>query len=473
MAGITAFGAYIPPTRLPLAHLAGRPVKEGGPEKAVAWNDEDSVTMAVTAATDCLSGMDRACVDGVLFASTTHAFREKQAAALIARALDLRGDVRTADYSGSLRAGLSALRGALDAVSGSDASHILVIASDCRMAAPGSALEANFGDAAVAFLVGRDDPIATLEDSHAVSEEIVDVWRSEGDPFVHSWEERFVVQEGYLPQMASVVQGTLEKTSSKLDDYARVALYAPDARSHSALARQLGASAETLQDPLFRKVGNCGVAFAPLLLASALEEASANDRILAAGYGDGAEAMTFRKVSEISSRGKRLGVRGHLSRRRTVASYDRYLKARSLTPQEWNPGADPGLSATVHFRERDEDLGLKGQRCLACDKLQFPCQRVCENCFEKDRFDRVRLSDRQGRIVTYTFDYFFPNPDPPTIVTVTDIDGARVHLQLVDCSPEDTRIGLPVEFVFRRIHEGGGRPNYYWKGRPADPGGSA
>ena len=183
--------------------------------------------------------------------------------------------------------------------------------------------------------------------------------------------------------------------------------------------------------------------------------------------------MTFRKVSEVPSMGQRLGVRGHLSRRKTVASYDRYLKARSLTPQEWNPGADPGLSATVHFRERDEDLGLKGQRCLACDKLQFPCQRVCETCFEKDRFDRVRLSDRQGRVVTYTFDYFFPNPDPPTIVTVTDIDGARVHLQLVDCSPEDTRIGLPVEFVFRRIHEGGGRPNYYWKGRPADKGGAA
>jgi hypothetical protein len=23
-----------------------------------------------------------------------------------------------------------------------------------------------------------------------------------------------------------------------------------------------------------------------------------------------------------------------------------------------------------------------------------------------------------------------------------------------------------VEFVFRRIHESGGRPNYYWKGFP-------
>ena len=78
----------------------------------------------------------------------------------------------------------------------------------------------------------------------------------------------------------------------------------------------------------------------------------------------------------------------------------------------------------------------------------------------------MRLSDDTGHVVTYTFDYFFPTPDPPTIVTVVDVEGARLHLQLVNCRPEDTRIGLPVEFVFRRIHMSGGRPNYYWKASP-------
>ena len=33
------------------------------------------------------------------------------------------------------------------------------------------------------------------------------------------------------------------------------------------------------------------------------------------------------------------------------------------------------------------------------------------------------------------------------------------------------RIDLPVEFVFRRIHEAGGRPNYYWKASPRPQGG--
>jgi hydroxymethylglutaryl-CoA synthase len=466
MIGITSYGAYVPRTRLPLALIGGRPAKEGGPEKAVAWNDEDSVTMAVSAGIACLAGLDREKVDGVLFASTTYAFREKQASALIARALDLPRQVRTADYSGSLRAGTSALRAAFDAVTAGSARNVLVIASDSRMASPGSPLEANFGDGAAAFLVSDGGAIATLDASHAVADEIIDVWRSEGDPFVHSWEDRFVVQEGYTPRVREAVTGLLESTGSRVEDFATVALYAPDARSHAGAARSLKVSAEQLQDPLFGRLGNTGAAFALMQLVAALEGASANDRVLLASYGDGAEALAFRVTDRIEKLDPRRGLSWHLARRRPASSYDGYLKARGLQTKEWQAGGDPGLSATVHFRERDDDLSLRAQKCRRCEALQFPAQRVCESCFAKDDFDGVRLSDRIGKVVTYTFDFFFPTPDPPTIVTVTDVDGARIHLQLVNCTPEDTEIGLPVEFVFRRIHMGGGRPNYYWKGSP-------
>ena len=203
MIGISSYGAYVPPTRLPLMVLGGQPAAaEGptGPEKAVAWNDEDSVTMAVAAAIECLRGFDRSRVDAVLFASTTYAFREKQAAALVARALDLRRDVQTADLSGSLRAGTTALLTARDAVAAGSATTVLVVASDCRMAAPGSQLERNFGDGAAAFLVSVLEPIVAIGASHAVADEIVDVWRGAADAFVHSWEERFVVQQGYTPR---------------------------------------------------------------------------------------------------------------------------------------------------------------------------------------------------------------------------------------------------------------------------------
>src|SRR2546428_11475144 len=103
MVGITSYGAYVPMLRLPLAAIGGG-AKPGGPEKAVANWDEDAVTMAVAAAIDCLRGIDRASVDGVVFASTSYAFKEKQGAALVARALDLRRDVMTTDAGDSRRA---------------------------------------------------------------------------------------------------------------------------------------------------------------------------------------------------------------------------------------------------------------------------------------------------------------------------------------------------------------------------------
>src|SRR4249920_318153 len=112
MVGIASYGAYVPMLRLPLAAIGGGAAKPGGPEKAVAGWDEDAVTMAVAAATDCLRGVERSAVDAVLFASTSYPFKEKQGAAIVAKALDLRRDVYTADFGDTLRAGTNALRGA-------------------------------------------------------------------------------------------------------------------------------------------------------------------------------------------------------------------------------------------------------------------------------------------------------------------------------------------------------------------------
>ena len=51
-------------------------------------------------------------------------------------------------------------------------------------------------------------------------------------------------------------------------------------------------------------------------------------------------------------------------------------------------------------------------------------------------------------------------------IFIVDVDGARIHLQVIEIKPDEMKIGQQIEFVFRRIHESGGRPNYYWKGIP-------
>jgi hydroxymethylglutaryl-CoA synthase len=466
MIGILSYGAYIPPTRLPLSVIGGQSANEGGPERSVAWNDEDAITLGVTAAIHCLAGIDRSKVDMLIFASTTLPFQEKQSAALASRVLDLRHDVQTTDLTGSTRAGTSAIRTAFDAVNAGSARCALVIASDARLAAPGSGLETKFGDGAAAFLIGDGEAIATLDGFAAITDEVTDVWRPTGHAYVHSWEERFVVQESYLPNMNSAIESLLERSSTQIGDYDRVALYAPDARSHASVARSARVGTNALQSPLFGKLGNPGVAFAPLQLIAALENSKPAERLLIVNFGNGADATTFRTTDQIEKFGARRDVSWNLARRRVVPRYDDYIKAKGLAASEWEAGTNPGLSATILFRERDDDLSFLGQQCRSCRAIQFPAQRLCESCFSKDDFDKVRLSDRLGKVVTYTFDFFFPTPNPPTIVTIIDVDGARIHLQIVDIAAKDMKIGQEVEFVFRRIHESGGRPNYYWKGIP-------
>lgn len=468
--GLLSYGAYVPVTRLPLALIQGRKPKDGGPEKAVAYYDEDAVTMAVAAALDCLAGSDRSAVDAVYFASTSYELREKQGAALIAKALDLRRDVLTSDHAGSLRAGTAALEAALCAVGAGAAKRALVVVADCRMGAPKGALEAKVGDGAAAFLVGGAasgaSPIATWTASAAVADELQDSWRIDGERFTHSWEDRFVATEGVVPCLADALRALFAKAGVAGGDLAKAAVYAHDARTLGTVAKEAGIPADRLQDPLSARLGNTGCAFAPMLLVAALEGAKAGQRIACASYGDGAHALLFETTDAIAKLEPRRGVAGHLGKRIPLGSYDAYLRSRKLDPKEWESGADLGLSATIRFRERDADIALVGGRCTECGQIHLPRPRVCIKCHAKDRFEPARLSDRPGRVLAYTFDYFFPAAEPPTIMVMTEVAGCRVQVQLANCKPDRVRLDMPVEYVFRKIHDAGGKANYFWKASP-------
>lgn len=477
MIGVRAWGVHIPRFRLPFGAIGGggRKAAGGSGERSAISYDEDCVTMGVAAAGRCLAGIDRAEVDGLLFASTSYEYREKQAAAVVAKALDLRTDVRTADFSGSLRAGTTALRSALDAVAAGSARNVLVVVSDCRAAAPRSPLERTFGDAAAAFLVSRSSLAAAFDGAHALAEELIDVWRTDRDPWVKTWEDRFVVEHGFARVTLAACRQLAERLGCQPADFDRIALYAPDARSHASLVRALGRDVESrVQAPLFGRVGNAGAAFAPLLLAAALEASKPGDRLLVASYGDGADALAFTATDALLSAKPVRSVEWSLEQRAELESYDKFLSFRNLQVSAVDRRGGAGVSATVHYRERDQDISFHGHKCRACGQEQFPFQRVCFRCFGRDDFAAVRLAERFGRVAAYTFDHFAGSPDPPLIVATIAIDGgARAYLQMTDARPDEVRLDLPVEFVFRKIHEYGGTPNYFWKCTPIRDGGDA
>ncbi len=468
MVGITSFGTFIPAYRLRRDEIARAwKTKSLGGEKAVARYDEDSLTMAVNAALDCIKGSQQPA-DGLFFASTTSPYKEKQAAAIIAASLDLSRESRTANFTDSLRSGTIALSSAIDAVKSGSARNIIVAASDCRMGAGKSQFEQLFGDGAAAFVIGSSDVIASVEGNYCLFSEILEAWRLEGSPFVQSWEERFVVTEGYMKTMQKVISGLMEKYKAGPKDFARVVLYGPDGKSHANLAKRLGFDIRTqVQDPLFESLGNMGTAALPMMMAAALRDAQPNDRILVANYADGGDAFilkvteNIRKVQEKEKMKKRL-------EKKIYVDYERYLNWRDLVPSEESrrPDSRPP-SITCLWRERRSVLALYGNRCKQCGTVQYPPQRVCANCQTKDRFEDYKLSDKNGKIFTYAIDYLTSSKEAPALIGVVDFEGGgRIMCEITECEPSEIKIGMPVEMCFKKLGDEGGIHNYFWKARP-------
>ena len=470
MAGITSYGAYIPIYRLSRSEIARVWEGYGDGERAVANFDEDSLTMGVEAAIDCLGDIDRGSVDGLYFASTTPAYREKQSASILAAVLDLRREIFTADFTDSLRAGTSAIRAAIDAVKGGSAHRVLVVISDCRLPAPNSEFELLFGDGAAAFLIGDSQVILDIEASYSLSSEFMDIWRREQDIYPRTWEDRFILEEGYLKILPQAVAKSMDNCGLTPKDFNKVVLYAPDARRHTQAARSLGFDVKTqLQEGMFNTVGNTGTAFAPMMLVAALEEANTGDRLLFASYGDGCDTYIFRVTDEVEKNRDRRGVKRHMESKMMLSSYGKYVRFRNLMEWEAERRSPDYSSLTQYWKDRKEIMALVGHTCRQCGNIQidFPVQRICSFCQAKDGFEPVRLSDRKGTLFTFSMDERARVLDLPSIMCVVDLEGGgRVFTQMTDRDPHQVNVGMPVELTFRNLHEGMGLHNYFWKVRP-------
>ncbi|MEE9285659.1 MAG: zinc ribbon domain-containing protein [Dehalococcoidia bacterium] len=470
MPGITSVGAYIPMYRLPRTAFAEAWGSGGGPgERSVASYDEDTMTMAVNAAVDVLKAHGRNDIEALFFASTTATYREKLSATLIAAAADLGPNVRTADFAGSLRAGTSALLAAVDAVNAGAARSVLVVASDARQAYPRSSFESAFGDGAAALVVSRTNVAVEVTHQVSISNEITDVWRRDSDPFVRSWEDRFIIMHGYDATTKQAVRELLSRAKLIPADVTKAVLYGPDTRSHTALVRGLGFDPKSqVQDPLFTTVGNTGAVHALLMLVAALEQARAGDKLLLASYGDGADAVLL----EVKRRPKkRRAVSGHLEPRRTLPSYERFVAYRGVVQTDPEPPlrVEAWSGSTVAWREQAQTIRLHGSKCNQCGTVTHPIQRVCYNCRAKDDFTEVRLYDKPGAIYSFTRDHLAGGLEPPVVNCVVESEEGqcRIFSTMTDVDPAQVQVGTPIEFTFRKMHEGSYQHNYYWKVRPA------
>jgi len=471
MVGICSYGAYVPLYRLAreMMVLEGR---GGAGERSVAGADEDALTMAVDAILDCTKGKDHESINGLINASTSSPFDEKQLAAAAAAALDFGDNILTVDIGNSLRGGMSALRLAADVVKAGSAKKMLVSASDCRLGPPLSIVEASSGDGAAALLVGDKDVVATIEGVHSFSTDFTDTWRPANDRFVHLWSDRFTGPEGYTPMMQAAIGAAMKKFGVDAKGITKLVHSAPDARSHNTIAAALKFDPKTqVQDGLFGVMGGTGAAHALMLLVAALQQAKAGDTLLVAGWGDGVDVMLLKVTDAIEKMKDRHGVLGYLKSKKMVPSYLKYLRLRHLfymEPSRMTP-ITPGLAQM--WRERDSLYKLHASKCKQCGWLDFPIRRICPKCFSKDNYDQVKLLPEKVKLYSFSSDTVALIPevtDPPQGRAIIDFEnGARLELEMTDFGDvQNLKVGQPMEMTFRKLERQGDVAAYAWKCKP-------
>lgn len=468
MAGITSFGAYVPLWRLKRDSIS----RGGKGEKSVARFDEDSLTMAVSASINALGEIDRGTVDGLFFASTTFPYKERQGAGIVAAASDLRKDVLSVDVANALKGGTSAVRMAADMVRGGSFRNIAVVASDCRLGHPGSAFEQGLGDGAGALVIGDTDVAVEIVDSLSVYNEIIDLWRADGDKFVRSWEDRFAQSKGYVSTVKDTALALMKKQGLEPKDFSKAVLYAPDLRRVIEVATKLGFDPQKqVQDPLVMEMGNTGTAYPLMLLIAALEEAKPGDKILWASYGDGCDAMILNVNEGIERLKNHNAIGGLLESKRYLEDYNTYLEWKGLLDRTGGVRPPPeDVSMPALWRDWDEVVRFYGSKCKACGTIQYPPQRACTKCQTLDQFEKIRLSDQKGKLFTFSIDFMTDPLDKEMVVSVVDFDcGGRAVLIMADKDTRKIKLGMPLEMSFRKLfyNESEGIHNYFWRCMPS------
>lgn len=481
--GILAYGAYLPRLRLARRAVAEanawfNPALRGlakGERSMCNW-DEDAVTMAVEAARDCLAGRDRGAVAGLAFASTSFPFEDRLNAGIVLEALNLAANVYAQDLTASQRAATSGLAAALQMARGG-AGPTLVIASEKRRTKAASPLELQTGDGAAALLVGPElgngPAVARLIGHASRTVDFVDHFRGEGFEFDYTWEERWVRDEGYNKIVPAALADLFKATDVKPADIAHFAMPCVLPRVAAGIARKAGIPDAAVCDNLHAVCGETGAAHPLVMLVDALEKAKPGEKILVAGFGQGCDALLFEATDQLPKLASRLGVRGHLARRKEETNYAKFLAFNDLVAIERGMRAevDKATPLSSLYRNRRMLTGFIGGQCRTCGTLQFPKSNVCvnPNCNAFHSQDDHPFADMPGKVQSYTADRLTYSPDPPHYYgMVVFEEGGRLMIDFTDCDAESVDVAAPMRMMFRikDYDPARGFTRYFWKAAP-------
>lgn len=109
-----------------------------------------------------------------------------------------------------------------------------------------------------------------------------------------------------------------------------------------------------------------------------------------------------------------------------------------------------------HFWTGGADGRLQLLRCAECSFWVHPPSSHCPECLTKDL--RVEAVSGRAEVVTWTVNHqpWIPGFEPPYVVAIVELaeqKGLRLTTNVVGCSHDAVRIGLPVRVRFEQYDD--------------------
>ncbi|MBI2578493.1 MAG: hydroxymethylglutaryl-CoA synthase [Candidatus Aenigmarchaeota archaeon] len=300
--GIVGYGAYIPRFRITVEEIAK--VWNQNPdvirkslavhEKAVADEDEDTITISVEAAKNAIAraGISAEKIGAVFIGSESHPYAVKPSGTVVSEALGITPEVMVADFEFACKAGTAGVQCCSALVRAGDIEYGLAIGADTAQGRPGDALEYTAASGGAAFVVGRN-PLAVIEGTFSYTTDTPDFWRREGEDYPRHG-ARFTGKPAYFHHTISAAKGLLKKLNMTKDDFDYFVFHMPNGKFPKEAAKALGFDQQKLlQSLVVEKIGNTYSGSSLLGLCAVLDAAQPGQRILLTSFGSGAGSDAF------------------------------------------------------------------------------------------------------------------------------------------------------------------------------------
>lgn len=431
-----------------------------GRRSVAAW-DEDALTLAVEASRTALAADKPAAVT---FMSTSSPFLDRSMAGVMTEALRLDRGTMAQDVGNSRRAATTALLRAFSA-----SRTELVAAGEKRLAQPGSTQNLNWGDGGAAAVVGPGEGVARLLGSASVNADLLDIFVSAETGLPYAAEDRFIRDEAVSEVYGPTIRTALAQAGLSGADVALAVVPEPVDGLYKALAKPCGLSAPNLCAEIVAQAGDLGAVMPLAGLALALDRATPGDKILLAGFGNGADVLVLEATATGSGAAARMLAQGA-----AFSSYSRFLSLCGGLTLDWGPRSEVNqkVSASTLLRHGCDMHGFIGGRDEK-GNVQFPKTPipVRPDASGPENYEDVALADVPARIVSITADRLNFTPDPPFYFGLVQFEnGARLTMEFCDvegATPEvgeDVRMRFRVKAIDRQRHF----HTYFWKAAPVE-----